>query len=98
MAALVAAIGTRLIVPGNPSLAGIKPAIVDTLKADVVAVCAVHAGDARQAVPAGAMCGRDITVDQVDVRRPLNDAAGVVSGQAGAGAGDARIGGKRVQS
>src|SRR5258708_10885593 len=85
-----------LIDPGKPSLAGIKPAIVDTLKADVVAVCAVHAGDAGQPVPAGAMCGRDIAVDQVDVRRPLNDAAGVVSGQAGAGASEAGMGGKRV--
>src|SRR6266849_2753369 len=84
-----------LIDPGKPSPAGIKPAIVDALKPDVVAVDAVHAGDARQAVPAGAMCGRDIAVDRVDVRRPRNDAAGVVSGQTGTRA-DARIGGKRV--
>ncbi len=85
-----------LIVPGKPSLAGIKPAIVDALKADVVTVCAVHAGDARRAVPAGAMCGRDIAVDQVDVRRPLNDAAGVVSSEAGIGPGKARIGSEKA--
>src|SRR5215470_10324915 len=56
---------STLIDPGRPSLAGIKPAIVNTLKADVVTVRAVHAGDACQAVPAGAMCGRDVLVDLV---------------------------------
>src|SRR5712691_3246812 len=74
-----------LLGPVEPSLARIVPAINETAEADIFAVPAVHAGDAGNPVPAGAMRGRNVAVDKVGFRCPLNDAAGVVSGQAPAG-------------
>src|ERR1700730_8835059 len=85
-----------LFSPGKPRSARIISAIVDPLKADIVAVSAVHAGDAGQPIPAGAMRDSDIAVYKIGLRRPLNDTAGVVSREARTD-GD-RMGGERAQN
>src|SRR6202521_2608420 len=70
-----------------PCFARIVAAIDDAAETDVIAVTRVDAGDLGKPVPTGAMCGGDVAVNGGDVRRPLDDPAGIVAGQTPSWAG-----------
>src|ERR1700731_127478 len=70
-----------------PCFARIVAAIDDAPETDVIAVTRVDAGDLGKPVPTGAMRGGDVAVDGGDVRRPLDDPAGIVAGQTPSWAG-----------
>ena len=63
--------------------------LIDADKADVIAVGAMHAGDMRQPPPARTIILRHLLIDAFDLRRVVDDAAGVIAGDPGAGAGKA---------
>src|SRR5215475_10271407 len=60
-------------------LARVVAARPAALEADKVAVPRMHAGDDRDLVPAGAMIGSHLWEDRGNLRRPGDDAAGVVA-------------------
>src|SRR3984893_7869194 len=70
-----------------PCFARIVAAIDDAPETEIIAVTGVDAGDLGKPVPTGAMRGGDVAVDGGDVRRPLDDPAGIVAGQTPSWAG-----------